>query len=258
MSHLFVALGVGALFAAVIQVLDSLFSVIDAVTVRDIEEPDALTRRRYSELTWSLAVTATLAVLVAFGVDAASRLIWESTDLAGGLWVLIGSAFAAFAAGMTGVLSILGRERPTYARIRRDLRDRSSLSIDAGELAEFEDRLARADRAARRRPTVGIVFRVGGAVFVIAVAVALAIIFFLVGSWLGWAAVCVAVVDLAAVLVAIVAGSARRTRLSKVYESQRAEVVALLERARIPQRGRVPGLRDRVARALAILREKQR
>jgi len=34
--------------------------------------------------------------------------------------------------------------------------------------------------------------------------------------------------------------------------------VALLERARIPQRKNVPGLRDRVARALAILREQQK
>jgi hypothetical protein len=43
-----------------------------------------------------------------------------------------------------------------------------------------------------------------------------------------------------------------------VLEAQRVEVVAMLERARIPQRGSVPGLRDRVTRALAILREKQR
>jgi len=42
-----------------------------------------------------------------------------------------------------------------------------------------------------------------------------------------------------------------------VRAAQRAEVVALLERARIPQRKNVPGLRDRVSRALAILREQQ-
>ena len=33
---------------------------------------------------------------------------------------------------------------------------------------------------------------------------------------------------------------------------------ALLERARIPQRKNVPGLRERVSRALAILREQQK
>ena len=42
-----------------------------------------------------------------------------------------------------------------------------------------------------------------------------------------------------------------------VLDGQRAEVQALIERARIPRPGRVPGLRDRVSRALAILREKQ-
>jgi len=41
-------------------------------------------------------------------------------------------------------------------------------------------------------------------------------------------------------------------------DRQRAEVVTLLERARIPQRQSVPGLRDRVSRALAILREQQK
>jgi hypothetical protein len=50
----------------------------------------------------------------------------------------------------------------------------------------------------------------------------------------------------------------RITALDEVLDVQRAEVVALLERARIPQRGSVPGLRDRVSRALKILREQQK
>jgi hypothetical protein len=66
------------------------------------------------------------------------------------------------------------------------------------------------------------------------------------------------VVHVVAFVVALRAGAVHRARLDAVLEAQRDEVVAMLERARIPQRGSVPGLRDRVARALAILREKQR
>ena len=66
-----------------------------------------------------------------------------------------------------------------------------------------------------------------------------------------------AVISLAAGALAVRADAVRQAALHVVLEAQRAEVVALLERARIPQRRRVPGLRDRVSRALAILREQQ-
>jgi hypothetical protein len=65
-------------------------------------------------------------------------------------------------------------------------------------------------------------------------------------------------VHLVAFVIALRASAIHRRRLEAVLDSQRDEVVAMLERARIPQRGKVPGLRDRVTRALAILREKQR
>jgi hypothetical protein len=67
-----------------------------------------------------------------------------------------------------------------------------------------------------------------------------------------------ALLSVAAFVVAVRAGAVRLTALDEVLDTQRAEVVALLERARIPQRGSVPGLRDRVTRALNILREQQK
>jgi hypothetical protein len=253
-----VVLVFAALVVLTLQVMDAVLGSIDAATVRDTDEPDAVTRTRFRELFWSLAVTATLAVLVAFGVDGAARLVFDDHRVVEGVWVLLASAFGAFLAGMIGVVAILRRERPTYARLRRDLRDRSTFSVSSEELAEFEDRLDRADRLRARRPRAAIVMRVAGLVLVLAVAG----FFILSGAvsqdarWWGFAGG--AVLEVAAFVIALRSSAVKRVRLEAVLDDQRDEVVAMLERARIPQRGSVPGLRDRVSRALAILREKQR
>ncbi|MEO5534334.1 MAG: hypothetical protein ABIR17_04305 [Pseudolysinimonas sp.] len=253
-----VGLVIAALFALCLQLMDAVFGVIDAVTIRDIDEPDALTRRRFRELFWTLAVTATLAVLIAFGVDGAARLIWDSQQPVAGAWVLVASAFGAFGAGLIAVRAVLGRERPTYARIRRDLRDRSTFSVDAEELADFEDRLDRADRIRRRHPMAAVAVRLIGLVLVLGVASIGAFTFLVNDRAEGWLYLGGGALEIVAFVVALRAASVRRGRLDVVLGAQRAEVVAMLERARIPQRGRVPSLRDRVSRALAILREKQR
>jgi hypothetical protein len=235
--------------ALVLQVSDAVGALIDASSVRDSDEPDALTRRRGRELFWALALTATLAVLVAYGVDRASRLAWGP-----GTGVLLVTALAAFVVGCVGVLAALRRERPTYARLRRDLRDRSTFTVDAEELNDFEARLERADRVRNRRPTAALALRILG---VMLIAVAAVLVVAEVPNLLP-AAVGGAALHLVAFVIALRAAAVHRGRLEAVLEAQRDEVVAMLERARIPQRGNVPGLRDRVTRALTILREKQR
>jgi hypothetical protein len=241
-----IAAGVAAL---VLQTSDAIGALVDAATVRDSDEPDALTRRRGRELFWALAITAVLAVLVAYGVDRSARLAWGS-----GVAVLLVTALAAFVVGCVGVLAVLRRERPTYARLRRDLRDRSTFTVDADELAELVARLERADRVRNRRPTAALALRILGLVLVATSAV-------LVATELPAAlpvVVAGAAVHVVAFVVALRAAAVHRDKLEAVLEEQRGEVIAMLERARIPQRGNVPGLRDRVTRALAILREKQR
>jgi len=248
-DSLLVGLLVAGIAVVVLQVSDAVGALIEAATVRDSDEPDALTRRRGRELFWTIALTAVLAVLVAYGVDRAARLAWGPGTL-----VLLLTTLAAFGVGCVGVLAVLRRERPTYARLRRDLRDRSTFTLDADELAGFEVRLDRADRLRTRRPRAALVLRVVGLVVVAAAAV-LAV---LDAPSLLVPAIVAAAVHVAAFVIALRAAAVRRERLEEVLEAQRLEVVAMLERARIPQRGSVPGLRDRVTRALAILREKQR
>jgi hypothetical protein len=241
-----IAAGVAAL---VLQISDAIGALVDASSVRDSDEPDALTRRRGRELFWSLALTATLAVLVAYGVDRAARLAWGP-----GTAVLLVTTLAAFVVGCVGVLAVLRRERPTYARLRRDLRDRSTFTVDADELNDFGVRLERADRVRSRRPTAALALRILG---VLLMAVAAVLVVGEVPDLLP-IAVGAVVLHVIAFVVALRAAAVHRERVETVLEAQREEVVAMLERARIPQRGNVPGLRDRVTRALAILREKQR
>jgi len=245
----FVGMLAAGLAALGLQLSDAIGALIDASTVRDSDEPDAITRRRGRELFWALAITATIAVLVAYAVDRAARLAWGA-----GVGVLLVTAVAAFVVGCVGVLTVLRRERPSYARLRRDLRDRSTFSVDAEELSDFEVRLERADRVRTRRPMAALALRILGVLLVVVAAVLVVL------DAPGLLPVVVAgvAVHLIAFVVAVRASAVHRRRLEAVLESQRDEVVAMLERARIPQRGNVPGLRDRVTRALAILREKQR
>jgi hypothetical protein len=259
-----IALFVGSVVLA-LQIFDAIVSVIDARSVKaraekeDSDEPEKLTRTRIRELVWTLAVTAAIAVFVAFGVDSAARLVWDVERPLVGALVLLACGVVAFLIGLVAVVAVVRRERPTYARIRRDLRDRSSFTLDADELAEFEERFARADRARERRSQANTLLRAIGVLAVVVLSGLVVWAGISAGDTLlivGFSAA--ALLSVAAFVVAVRAGAVRLTALDEVLDTQRAEVVALLERARIPQRGNVPGLRDRVARALNILREQQK
>jgi hypothetical protein len=252
-----IALFVGTVVLA-LQIADAVFSVIDARSVRDEDDPENLTRNRIRELVRTIAVTAALAVMIAFSVDSAARLVWDEERPVVGALLLFACGAVAFLVGVVAVLAVVRRERPTYARIRRDLRDRSSFTLDANELAEFEERFARADRSRERRSRAGTLLRAFGVLAVVVLSAL--VIVAAAGSGdvrliVGFAAA--ALLSIVAFVVAVRAGSMRLTALDAVLDQQRAEVDTLLERARIPQRGQVPGLRDRVARALSILREQQ-
>jgi hypothetical protein len=257
------ALFVGAVVLA-LQVADAIFSVIDALSVRangdsDRDEPDKLTRTRIRELTWTLSITAAVAVFIAFGVDSAARLVWDEERPLWGGAVLVVCGVVAFLIGLFAAVAVVRRERPTYARIRRDLRDRSSFTLDAEELTDFEERFARADRTRERRSRASTLLRVIAVLVVVILSVLVVVLGIAGGDLLlilGFGGA--GLLSIAAFVVTVRAGAVRLTALDAVLDAQRAEVVALLERARIPQRSSVPGLRDRVTQALKILREQQK
>jgi len=241
-----------------LMVADAVGGVIEArraLSTGDDSEPDTLTRVRVRELSWTVVVTAALAVIVAFGVDSAARLVWNEQRPLVGASILLGLTLLSFLIGITAVVAVVRRERPTYARIRRDLRDRSSFTLERVELLEFEERLDRADRSRTRRSQAATVLRAVG-VLVLAGLTVLAALLFSMPVALAFGAG--AVVGAAAFVVSLRARVIANAALDAVLDTQRAEVAVLLERARIPARGRVPGLGNRVARALAILREQQK
>jgi hypothetical protein len=241
-------------------ITDAVAAVIEVRRVRDTDddkpgEPDTLTRVRARELSWTVVVTAALAVIVAFGVDSAARLVWVDDRPIVGAAILLGLTLLSFVIGVSAVVAVVRRERPTYARFRRDLRDRSSFTLDRAELLEFDERLERADRSRTRRSQAATVLRAVGVLILAALTVLAAFQF---TSLIAFAFGAGAVLGLAGFVVSLRARVLANTALDAVLDAQRAEVVVLLERARIPARGRVPGLGGRVARALAILREQQR
>jgi hypothetical protein len=155
------------------------------------------------------------------------------------------------------------RERPTYARIRRDLRDRANHVFDEEEVEEFDARLADADRQVSRRSSAAPTLRIVSLVIVLAITVPIGIGLIVDAEsagevWAGVGAFAAGGLSIAAFVVALRSSVVRAAAVEGVLAGQRAEVVALLERARIPHRKGVPGLRDRVTRALAILREQQK
>ena len=242
-----------------LMIADAVGGVIEARRARmaaddDHGDADALTRVRVRELSWTVVVTAALAVIIAFGVDSAARFVWDEERPIVGASILLGLTLLTFLIGITAVVAVVRRERPTYARIRRDLRDRSSFTVERAELLEFEERLDRADRTRMRRSQAATVLRAVGVLVLVGLTVLAAFLFPLpvtFGFGIG------AVVGIAAFVVSLRARVVANAALDAVLDAQRAEVAVLLERARIPARGRVPGLGTRVARALAILREQQ-
>jgi hypothetical protein len=258
---------VAALFVATVtlalQLGDAITLAVDARRVRDDDDPELLTRNRIRELSWTIAITATLAVVVAFGADSAARLVWDLGNPGLAFLTLILVALLVFAVGLIAVVAIVRRERPTYARIRRDLRDRANHVFDEAEIDIFDARLAEADRQLARRSGAAPSLRVVSLVIVLAITVPVGIALLVdAGSageaWAGIAALLAACVSIAAFVVAVRSAVVRDAAVEAVLADQRAEVIALLERARIPHRKGVPGLRDRVTRALAILREQQK
>ncbi|TXK19801.1 hypothetical protein [Homoserinibacter sp. GY 40078] len=242
-----------------LQIGDAVTGFIDARRIRDTDDPEVITRTGVRELTWTTAVTAITAVLVAFAVDAAARLLFDASQPVVAFLILVATAVVAFGVGTAAVLAVVRRDRPTYARLRRDLRDRQVMQLEAEELAEFDARLADADRHVARRSAAGPTLRLVALLAVLGIGVAAAVVGFAESlPYLAIPAIVAAGLSIIAFVVAVRAAVERNAAADAVRQEQRAEVVALLERARIPQRRNVPGLRDRVARALAILREQQK
>lgn len=255
---LLAALFVGGV-TVLLMVVDAVTGSIEARRARDDDDLRALSERRIRDLVWTIAITAVLAVGLAFTVDSVIRSsVNVHGDLVAVFGLLVATSAVVFVVGVIGALAAVRRERPSYARIRRDLRERDSLSMDPAELRAYQLRLARADRVRERRYSTSSLLRVLGLVIVLAVGVGAVAVNGTADVRLVAVAVVQVVLAIAAFVVGLRSAEVRQGAIEGVLTAQRAEVAGLLERAKIPPRAQVPGLSRRVSRALAILREQQK
>lgn len=243
----------------VLLLADAVTGTLAARSVREEDDLEFLTRTRVRDLVWSIAITAVVAVLTSFTVDSVIRSgPYVHGSFRAVLGLLVATWVGTFLVGAVGALAALRRERPSYARIRRDLRDRPVLSMSPEEHEAYAERLERADRARGRRWHASGVLRILGLLTVLAVAVsAVASTGARAPSWVVLAAIGAALA-IAAFVVGFRAAQVRAAALDQLLGAQRAEVATLLERARIPRSTSTPGLARRVSDALAILREQQK
>lgn len=242
-----------------LMLVDAVTGSIQARSVGDDDDSEFLSRARIRDVAWSVAVTAVLAVLIAFTVDSVIRsAVNVHGDLRAVLILLAAVWLGTFVVGLIGAVAAVRRERPSYARIRRDLRDRMVLTMPPDEQSAFAARLERADRARGRRRHASHVLRVLGLLIVLGSAAAVVAATSGRDAWVLVSAIGGSAVGLGAFIVGLRAAEVRASAIEQVLEAQRAEVVVLLERARIPRATSTPGLARRVSKALAILREQQK
>jgi hypothetical protein len=241
---------------------------LTALNARDI--PGRGGRTHPGAAIWMPPAASLLAVAVMLGADSAGRLLFGGRPWSGVI-ILLGLAVVMTAAALGALVLLRQRTVPSYALLREKLRMLRGSKLSKDEVIDLNRELAIIDtlhhrgsatptnvqaaiaataRANRWRLSPAVL----GALVFIAVTIAA------VGtSW--WPLALVAVLlPVASFLLGRSSARAVRTARAawdEVYQKQRSEVAAELdELERRASRG-VPGLSDRVSRALRILREQQ-
>ncbi|MEO7006808.1 MAG: hypothetical protein ABI275_04540 [Terrimesophilobacter sp.] len=256
------------LIALLFQLSDLGANWLTALNARDI--PGRGGRTHPGAVVWMPPVASLIAVAVMLGADSAGRLLFNGHPWPGVIILL--SLAVVIAAVALGTLVIL-RQRtvPSYALLREKLRLLRGAKLGKDEVVELHKELVFIDTLHHRGSAApasadGVVaatvranrWRLSPAVLgvVAFVAVALAAI----GSESWPLALAALLLPAASYLLGRSSVRALRTAQSawdEVYQKQRAEAAAELdELERRASRG-VPGLSDRVSRALRILREQQ-
>ena len=194
------------------------------------------------------------AVLV---VDVAARLIGENRSPAVGALLLLVVALLLAVVGTASLLALTDDAGSGYIRLLSELGRLEHSRVTKDEVAAVRDRLQAAD-AERTQPAGAIAWWrfVPAAVGVLAV-----LALFLGAEPLWWLGLLGLVLPSASIQLAIGTARTRSTRLRSLIADEdvaRAELVTaidLLERR--AARG-IPGLSDRVSRALQILREQEK
>jgi hypothetical protein len=255
----------GWLIVLLFQLSDLGANWLSALNARDIPGRGGRTHPR--AVVWMPPVASLMAVAVMLGAAWAGRLLFGGQPWIGVL-VLLGLAVVVAAAALGALVLLRQRTVPSYAVLREKLRMLKGVKLGKDDVIalhrELEvidslhgaDPVARAgsrEKAARTNAWRLVPTALGVVVFVALLIAAIGSRYWLLG-------VLAVLLPLASLLLG--RSSARVGRMSQsawdeVYQKQRQEsVVELDELERRASRG-VPGLSDRVSRALRILREQQ-
>ena len=256
----FVAAGV-----SVIQVIDLIVGAIDRRAIRDYRIPSRTERMGLYEQVWIVIGGALLAVIAGFFVDYSARIIFDSRQAAWGISTLVVTLVGVAIVGVLLIGFARRDERTNYATLRQDVRDLTTERIGLKDVAALREQLAVVDGRQRTLPANlwRHLFTVGSWRLLPSVAALVALILAIAwGGWGFWWTIALAALVLVVTfgLAAAESWSAleRRRRWNTVHLAQRAEVDADLQALERRANRGVPGLGDRVSRALQILREQDR
>ncbi len=256
----FAAAGVG-----VIQVIDLIVGAVDRRTIRDHRVPSKVARLGLYEQLWIVVGGALLAVVAGFFVDYSARIIFDSRQPAWGISTLVVTLVGVALVGVLLIGFSRRDERTNYAMLRQDVRDLATERIGPADVAALREQLEVVDGRQRGIPSSlwAHLFTTGSwRLLPAAAALASLVIAIANGAWGAWWTIALAALVFVATF-ALAAGESwssleRRRRWHAVHRAQREEVDAELQALERRANRGVPGLGERVSRALQILREQDR
>jgi hypothetical protein len=274
-SWIVAAILVGAwLLVALFQLGDVMTVFLDSRTARDRDVPGRIARERTNELFWVVPVAAVVALGIGVGIDQAGRYAQLIEAVPGGGYRLGTLELATlFLLGLTVLVvgiaaltlaAVAATDHISYSALRREMREYEDERITPKQLDRFKRRLTRVDRRTRSRAqpkafllTTPSILRLAailvGVALVVTVAVAVSLHPSATTSSLVWVSLVAPVLSAILAVLGIRFGLASDAAWRRVYAHQRMDILKLLDGFERTTRKRVPGLGDRVAKALKIL-----
>lgn len=266
------------LLVALFQLGDVATVFLDSRTARDRDVPGRIARERTNELFWVLPVAALVALAIGIGLDQAGRFAqlissangrgYRFDSLAIATLFLLGLAVLVVGIATLALAAVAATDPISYSALRREMREYADERITPKQLDAFSARLARIDRRTRSRRQPGRLWLATPSILrlatiVLGLVVLVIVIIAQATHPTAQSGSLVYIAVLAPVLSALFAALAIRFGISsdaawrRVYARQRSDILKLLDGFERSTRKRVPGLGDRVARALKILGRQQ-